>query len=391
MIASPGDVAAERAIVSEEIYRWNDANAFTRKLVLLPVKWETHSTPQLGEHPQTIINRQLLDDADLVIGIFGTRIGTPTEDYSSGTVEEIKKHVAAGKTAKIYFSDVAVPPSSVNPSQYASVQLFRQDCQKSGLYATYNSIEHFRTGFGHHLNLELNQPRYIWLSAPQVPQQAKAADLSTEALRLVRAAASSDGVILTQETMDGSGVSTGGERFTDGSNRSAAKWKSALKQLIDEKAVETLNEGVHRVTDIGYDISDREKQREEASQPIQLVLSISGRPEDQHLHVESPETLKLNRLDFLTTSGACIITQGLSEEGGDIRVKLEQDKLIALLNSPRPDRNSFDGSGPAKLRLNFNVRNVSEEVLLPVMLQPKLGGSVMRIEVVGSETFRITR
>jgi Domain of unknown function (DUF4062) len=101
MIASPGDVAEKRRVVTEEIHRWNDANASTRRLVLLPVKWETHSTPQLGSPPQTIINRQLVDDADILIGIFGTRIGTPTEDHVSGTVEEIKKHVAAGKTAKV--------------------------------------------------------------------------------------------------------------------------------------------------------------------------------------------------------------------------------------------------------------------------------------------------
>jgi hypothetical protein len=100
MIASPGDISEERRVVTEEIYRWNFANASARHLVLLPIKWETHSTPQMGSSPQTIINRQILDDADIVIGIFGTRIGTPTEKHVSGTVEEIKEHVAAGKTAK---------------------------------------------------------------------------------------------------------------------------------------------------------------------------------------------------------------------------------------------------------------------------------------------------
>ena len=59
VIASPGDVTEERKAVTEEILRWNDANAFARKLALLPVKWETHSTPQQGDHPQAIINRQL--------------------------------------------------------------------------------------------------------------------------------------------------------------------------------------------------------------------------------------------------------------------------------------------------------------------------------------------
>src|ERR1017187_4126958 len=127
MIASPGDVAEERRVVTEEIYRWNDANAFARKLVLLPVKWETRSTPQMGGHPQTIIDHQLLEDADIVVGIFGTRIGIPTEKYVSGTVEEIKKHVAAGKTAKVYFSDVPVAPSELNVAQYESVKAFREE------------------------------------------------------------------------------------------------------------------------------------------------------------------------------------------------------------------------------------------------------------------------
>ena len=93
MIASPGDVKEEREIVTKEVYRWNDAHALSRKLVLQPVKWETHSTPQLGVPPQDVLNEQILDDADILIGIFGTRVGTRTEKYISGTVEEIKRHV----------------------------------------------------------------------------------------------------------------------------------------------------------------------------------------------------------------------------------------------------------------------------------------------------------
>ncbi len=209
MIASPGDVAEERKAVTEEILRWNDANAFARKQVLLPVKWETHSTPQQGDHPQAIINRQLLDDADIMVAIFGTRIGTPTEGYISGTVEEIKKHVAAGKTAKIYFSDVPVPPSSLDPGQYAQLQAFRKECQTTGLYATFGSVQQLRTDFRHHLDLELNQPRYLWLSSPQPSTLDIAEDLSPDAIRLIRAAASTDGTVILQHTLGGYGLSAG--------------------------------------------------------------------------------------------------------------------------------------------------------------------------------------
>jgi hypothetical protein len=184
MIASPGDVAQERAIVTEELLRWNDANTSARQIVLLPVKWETHSTPQLGAPAQAIINEQLLDDVDIMIGIFGTRIGTPTEEYISGSVEEIKKHVAAGKTAKVYFSDVPVSPSGVDPEQYASVQKFREECQKGGLFATYKTLEQFKTDFSHHLDLEMNLPRYLWLGTLAPVRKGDDSALSKDALRL---------------------------------------------------------------------------------------------------------------------------------------------------------------------------------------------------------------
>lgn len=166
MIASPDDVAEERKIVTGAIYRWNDTNASIRRLVLLPIKWETQSTPQLGVPAHTVINRQILDDADIVIGIFGTPIGTPTEKYTGGTIEEIKRHVAAGKAAKVYFSEVPVAQKNVGQNQYASVQKFREELNDSGLYAIYDSMQQFRDDFGHHLALEMNHPRYRWLEVP---------------------------------------------------------------------------------------------------------------------------------------------------------------------------------------------------------------------------------
>jgi hypothetical protein len=174
MIASPDDVAEERKIVTGAIYRWNDTNASMRRLVLLPIKWEIENTLPLGVSAQTVINRQLLDDADIVIGIFGTPIGTPTEQYISGTVEEIKKHVAAGKTAKVYFSEVRIAQKKVDQNRYALVQKFREELNGSGLSATYQSMEQFRDDFEHHLALEMNHPRYRWLDVPDrtagVPQ-----------------------------------------------------------------------------------------------------------------------------------------------------------------------------------------------------------------------------
>ncbi len=90
LIASPGDVEEERSVIPEVISRWNNINAESTSVVLLPVKWETHSAPRLGDCAQGIINNQLVDSCDMVIGVFWTRLGSPTGVSESGTAEEIE-------------------------------------------------------------------------------------------------------------------------------------------------------------------------------------------------------------------------------------------------------------------------------------------------------------
>jgi hypothetical protein len=296
MIASPGDIGEERNIVTDEIYRWNDANASARQLVLLPVKWETHSTPEMGQHPQAIINRQLLNEADIVIALFGTRIGTPTEEYISGTVEEIKKHVAAGKTAKIYFSDVPVAPSAFDDAQYASVKKFREECQSDGLYATFNSIDQFRREFSQHLAIEMNQPRYRWLPTLQPLSGDDDNELSQDALRLLKtAAASDDGLVIAQEAFNSIGLHAGDEEFVDGSVRSAARWRAALAELVDSDAMEHVSEGIYRVSAIGFKIADSAADLKQHTTP-----QLSAFEDHQNTHTRGiVESLNFRQRDLL--------------------------------------------------------------------------------------------
>ncbi len=387
MIASPGDVAEERKAVTEEILRWNDANAFARKLVLLPVKWETHSTPQQGDHPQAIINRQLLDDADIMVAIFGTRIGTPTQGFISGTVEEIKKHVAAGKTAKIYFSDVPVPPSSLDPEQYAQLQAFRKECQITGLYATFSSVQQLRTDFRHHLDLELNQPRYLWLSSPQASTVDKADDLGPDGIRLIRAAASTDGVVILQTTLDGYGLSAGSEEFMEPTPRSAAKWRAIVNELTSRGLLEetALGSGVYKLSESGYEVADDI----ESKQPTEIELAIGGPTDAQYLEVKSNRVLRLGQLDYLTSTGESVAIQKLIEEGKETSVNLLHERVTTLFNTPRPDRNPSDHAGPAKLRLRFVVNDHPDEIVLPVILQPKMFQNTQWITLIGSENYQL--
>jgi hypothetical protein len=55
MIASPGEVAKERQVVRDVVLEWNAINSKDRGIVLAPVAWETHASPEMGERPQEIL------------------------------------------------------------------------------------------------------------------------------------------------------------------------------------------------------------------------------------------------------------------------------------------------------------------------------------------------
>jgi hypothetical protein len=96
LIASPSDVIAERDIGSTCARDWNSAHA-SSGIQVRDVRWELDAIPAIRDRPQAIINDQLVDSADILIGIFKARIGTPTGMAASGTIEEIERFVAAGR------------------------------------------------------------------------------------------------------------------------------------------------------------------------------------------------------------------------------------------------------------------------------------------------------
>lgn len=98
--------------------------------MLLPCAWETHASPAMGDRAQAIINKQLLKQCDLLVAVFWTRLGSPTGQATSGTVEEINEHLGAGKPAMIYFSEAPVRPDSVEHAQYKALRDFREDCKR---------------------------------------------------------------------------------------------------------------------------------------------------------------------------------------------------------------------------------------------------------------------
>lgn len=267
MIASPGDVASERAIVRDVVYEWNAVHSSSRKLVLLPIGWETHASPEMGAPAQAIINKQVLVKCDLLVGVFWTRIGTPTEHHLSGTVEEIEEHIAAGKPAMLYFSSQPVALDTVDIDQIQQLKKFKESCQNRGLYESYDSHGDFKEKFYRHLQLKVNDHPFFQLGDEDSPYGSELVEsrtqlpqLSPEARVLLKEASQdSGGTIIHARYIGGTAIQTNGKNLIPSNERrEVAKWEDALEQLsLNGLIVDRGFKGeVFEITNIGYQVAD---------------------------------------------------------------------------------------------------------------------------------------
>ena len=187
MIASPSDVADEREIVRQIITEWNVLNSRDKHVVLMPIGWETHSAPDLSSRPQQLINDRVLAHADLLVGIFWTKLGSPTGKAASGTVEEIEEHLAKSKPVMLYFSNAPAVPSSINAEQYEKLNEFKRWAYGKGLVQSYDTKDIFRDDFRRHLSLtasriiERDTPDFVQLFEQELGQA-----LSSDAADMLR-------------------------------------------------------------------------------------------------------------------------------------------------------------------------------------------------------------
>lgn len=152
LIASPSDCVKERSSIPEIIYSWNSSHSFHTGVILEPVMWESHVIPDLGGRPQEVINKQIVDSCDFLIGAFWTRIGTVTGHHISGTAEEIDRLRTQGKKTLLYFSSAPVVPDSIDLDQYKELQNYKKAIRDQGIIFDYVDIGQFREMLQKHIS-----------------------------------------------------------------------------------------------------------------------------------------------------------------------------------------------------------------------------------------------
>lgn len=92
LVSAPGDIPEQDLRATfEAIYRWNVLHGLKSHCVVVPMHWQVHSAAEHGRRPQASLDAQLVDVADIVVALFWHRLGSPTGEERSGTLEEINR------------------------------------------------------------------------------------------------------------------------------------------------------------------------------------------------------------------------------------------------------------------------------------------------------------
>ena len=102
------------------------------------------------------MNTQLIPFCDILIGVFSSRLGTPTGCEESGTVEEIEKFKQEGKPVMLYFSTIPLDRSRLDIDQLNALNNFKERMKVEGLYLEFESKEKFRTMLNQNLSKAMN-------------------------------------------------------------------------------------------------------------------------------------------------------------------------------------------------------------------------------------------
>ena len=165
LLSCPGDVLDLKDTIDACVKSFNNSLGEANNIRIELKHWSTNSFSQFGDKPQNILNRQFVDDCDLCVALLGVRFGTPTDNYDSGTEEEIEKMLEQNKQVFLYFVERSVDPSRIDLDQYKKVQEFRKKYADKGVYTVVKTAEELRSNFQNALSLY-----FIKLVAPTTAQ-----------------------------------------------------------------------------------------------------------------------------------------------------------------------------------------------------------------------------
>jgi hypothetical protein len=138
LVSSPKDVSSDADAVVNAAHRWNVIYGKKFGSNVMPLSWMKHAVAEYGVRPQEALNKQLVEQADVVIALFWHRFGTDTGEAESGTVEEIEKADARGSHVAVLRCTRDIPSGDLDPAQIQRLDDYLASIQDKALVLEYD-------------------------------------------------------------------------------------------------------------------------------------------------------------------------------------------------------------------------------------------------------------
>ncbi len=231
MIGSPSDIKEEVQVAINVLEHWNNLHSEQNKIVLLPLHWSFSSYPSMGKHPQKSLDEQLVGKSDLLVCVFGTKLGSPTDTEISGTVEEIKEHRKAGKKVMVFFKLSSDNIASIDPLQLQKIREFRENIKNDVLWCDFSDTTDFKQKLSDKLQLFIND-NWKNIDIKNHPPQLKNIEFTeVEEQILSRWAKGKDASFFTLGVLGGVRYVFGGLSYDVSSGKEEAEWEDFFERL----------------------------------------------------------------------------------------------------------------------------------------------------------------
>ena len=162
LLSCPGDVDRLVPTVFKALHNFNEHYGDSHQIELHGRHWSRDMYPKSGGKPQDLINEIIVPNCDAAIAIFWCSLGSPTDKYESGTVEEIEQMLDMERQVFLYFSKENPPYSVAEKGIDARIADFKKRYKDRGVYFEFSTEEelskllsaHLRLHFIDHANAE---------------------------------------------------------------------------------------------------------------------------------------------------------------------------------------------------------------------------------------------
>lgn len=156
LLSCPGDVYNDcYSTIDNTVNIFNKTYGDLYNIEINLVHWSKDSFPQSGDHPQELLNKQIVNNADACIAVFWTKFGSPTDKYGSGTEEEIERMLSENRQVFMYFYNKPIPLKLLEDEKaktdYDKVLQFKEKYSKRGIYSEISDENDFQKQLTVHL------------------------------------------------------------------------------------------------------------------------------------------------------------------------------------------------------------------------------------------------